>query len=634
MAAKGSYAITKLGESNYKMWKTDMVDVLLGEELWRIVSGKDKGPSGGTESKQEAWEIRAAKAAGMIRLAMEDRIRARYTADEYLEDPVALWNKIAEDHKAVVVLDKNYLITQLHAIKLEDHGSVAAYIDAIGSITENLATCGKKLDDDNHWFYITNGLPASWAVFREIIEGPGSGKRDVPALITRMLAKEAQLKREKGIGADTALYAKKDSCGDRSGKKGDRGGDHDSRGGLECFYCGKRGHKRFECHKYKADKASGKVKDSGGGDKGAGSQSTAAKVTEDIMWVAQEIPAIADVALRVGADPVWIVDSGCSRHLASDRALFIPDSYVEYKPGEHRIWVADDGVRAAAGYGDVIISVRDPSGDSMRAVTVRSVLHVPGCGGNNLLSMGQLEGLGFGFEVGMKKGVYRIVRDGLVVAEMDKVGGVYVLRTGGAAPGAAMGAKEDKEERHGETGNAARWHFRLGHLGLRAVDKLGRAGCGVPAITCAAGNCICEACLSGKMARKPFTAVVESSRAVGLLDLVHSDIMGPMETPSMSGVRYVLLFVDDRSRFKHCYILKQKSEAFERFKEYRARVEKQTGRQIGRLQTDGGGKYTSSQFLDYLRREGIAKETTTPHTPQSNGVSERANRTIMEAAKP
>ena len=45
MAAKGSYAITKLGESNYKTWKTDMTDVLLNEELWRIVSGKDKGPT-------------------------------------------------------------------------------------------------------------------------------------------------------------------------------------------------------------------------------------------------------------------------------------------------------------------------------------------------------------------------------------------------------------------------------------------------------------------------------------------------------------------------------------------------------------------------------------------------------------
>ena len=90
MTAKGSYAITKLGESNYKKWKTDITDVLLNEELWRILSGKDKGPTGGLEDKRAAWESHAASVAAIIRLAMEDKVRARYTADELVEDPVAL----------------------------------------------------------------------------------------------------------------------------------------------------------------------------------------------------------------------------------------------------------------------------------------------------------------------------------------------------------------------------------------------------------------------------------------------------------------------------------------------------------------------------------------------------------------
>ena len=443
----------KLGESNYKTWKTDMTDVLLNEELWRIVSGKDKGPTGGSEEKKAAWESRAARAAAIIRLAMEDKIRARYTAEELMDDPVTLWKKIAEDRKAVVVLDKNYLITQLHQEKLEDRGSVTAYVDAINTIIDNLATCVKKVDDNDHWFYLTNGLPASWAVFHEVLEGPGSSAtRDIPGLVSRMLAKEAQLKREKGISADAARYTKKASY--VSTRKGGQSTGQDTRGTLpECFYCGRKGHKRFKCHKFKADMASSNLKPratntatSGSGQASgrASGHSTAAKATEDFMWSAQEVCTAAGKP-TLSAESSWIVDSGCSHHLTGSRALFVPGSYVEYPPGEHQIRVADNGVRGAAGYGDVMVNVRNPGGNGVRTVTVRSVLHVPDCGDINLLSMGQLEDLGIGFKIGVHKGVYHLVRYGIVVAEMDKVGGIYVLRTGEARE-AAVGVAEDSKQ--------------------------------------------------------------------------------------------------------------------------------------------------------------------------------------------
>lgn len=118
-----------------------------------------------------------------------------------------------------------------------------------------------------------------------------------------------------------------------------------------------------------------------------------------------------------------------------------------------------------------------------------------------------------------------------------------------------------------------------------------------------------------------------------MLDIIHSDIMGLMEVPSISGARYIFLFVDDRTRFKHCYILKHKSEARQSFQDYQVVVEEVHGKRIGRFRKDGGGEFTSHAFLEYQRGEGIQKETTTPYTPQSNGTSEHANRTIIETAK-
>jgi len=76
--------------------------------------------------------------------------------------------------------------------------------------------------------------------------------------------------------------------------------------------------------------------------------------------------------------------------------------------------------------------------------------------------------------------------------------------------------------------------------------------------------------------------------------------------------------------------LKYKSEALERFKEWKALREKESGKQVKRFRTDGVGEYTSKKFTEYLKSEGILKETTTPYTPQSNEVVEQTNYTIME----
>ena len=92
----------------------------------------------------------------------------------------------------------------------------------------------------------------------------------------------------------------------------------------------------------------------------------------------------------------------------------------------------------------------------------------------------------------------------------------------------------------------------------------------------------------------------------------------------------MLLFIDDATRHTDEYILKYKSEDLEKFKEWKAVREKESGKQVKRFRTDGGGEYTSKKFAECLKSEGIIKETTTPNSPTSNGVVERENRMIME----
>ena len=102
----------------------------------------------------------------------------------------------------------------------------------------------------------------------------------------------------------------------------------------------------------------------------------------------------------------------------------------------------------------------------------------------------------------------------------------------------------------------------------------------------------CESCIMGKQRRKSFPKGV-SWRASVFLDLIHTDICGPMKTPSLGSKRYFLIFIDDFSRMTWVYFLKEKSEAFTIFKKFKVLVEKQKGCSIKITRSDRGGEYTS-----------------------------------------
>jgi hypothetical protein len=91
----------------------------------------------------------------------------------------------------------------------------------------------------------------------------------------------------------------------------------------------------------------------------------------------------------------------------------------------------------------------------------------------------------------------------------------------------------------------------------------------------------------------------------------------------------MLLFIDDAMRHADEYILKYKSETLAKFIESKALREQESDKQVKQRRADEGGEYTSKKFAEYLKSDGIFKEKTTPYSPQSDGVVERANRTIM-----
>ena len=130
----------------------------------------------------------------------------------------------------------------------------------------------------------------------------------------------------------------------------------------------------------------------------------------------------------------------------------------------------------------------------------------------------------------------------------------------------------------------------------------------------------------GKYTKTTFTS--SDRRSTEVLDLIHSDLCGPMLVVSLRGYVYYVTFINDHSKKTWIYFLKSKKseEILQRFQDFKALVENQTGRKIRALRSHNGGEYTSKEFDEYCRQEGIQRQLTVPYTPEHNGVVERNNR--------
>ena len=122
-------------------------------------------------------------------------------------------------------------------------------------------------------------------------------------------------------------------------------------------------------------------------------------------------------------------------------------------------------------------------------------------------------------------------------------------------------------------------------------------------------------------------------RATDLLEIIHTDICDPMNVEARGGYRYFLTFTDDLRRYGYIYLMKHKSETFEKFKEFQSEVENHRNKKIKFLRSDCGGEYLSYEFGLHLKQSGIVLQLTPPGTPQRNGVSERRNHTLLDMAR-
>lgn len=133
----------------------------------------------------------------------------------------------------------------------------------------------------------------------------------------------------------------------------------------------------------------------------------------------------------------------------------------------------------------------------------------------------------------------------------------------------------------------------------------------------------CKVCIKGKQARLPFPN--EGTRATQKMEIVHSDVFGPLKAKSIGGCKWFVTFIDDYTRKVFVYPMKQKSEVFKKFIDFKNFAERQSDCKLKILRSDNGTEYINKIFDDFCSNNGVLHQKSVPYTPQQNGLAERMN---------
>ena len=317
----------------------------------------------------------------------------------------------------------------------------------------------------------------------------------------------------------------------------------------------------------------------------------------------------------------WIFDSGANRQMFPSKKEFLEYTPIVNSP-DNVVGIGSNTLKVA-GVGTVRI-YDETGGFSI----LQDVLHVPQLR-NGLLSVTHATDQGFETLIA---GKHLTFTDGNICIVAPIVNGLATTPCGNArtqvhAASARYGAK------------LCIWHERFGHAAVNTIIELAASG-NVQGLSIlgnpkqdAEESDVCLGCALGKIHRSPFPSV--NNKHVKKGALIHSDICGPIQVQSVGGNKYLVTFIDDATRVIRGFLVpnKQAKTLLNTFIIFQNLVETEAGSKILAIRTDNGTKY-KGVFDVHLKQHGIQHQVTTSYSPESNGVSERYNRMIMEMVRP
>lgn len=585
---------------NFQLWKFQVTVMFRAIEALDVIDGTTKKPV----KEDSTWIKKDAQCQKILITTIEKNLQVHLMTCSTSNE---MWIKILEMFENKDEERKCLLMQEFFNIKMGKGEKVSLFLSKIKNLFSRLKTLDNSLNDDLLTNKIVSCLPDKYDSF--VTAWRLTGNKNQGELVSNLIAEDIRHENKNNGGEEPVAFVSKERTCFNCKKPGHFIHEcptkkHQKKGGrknLFCTICKKKNHVAERCFFRNKEEAST-----------SGENSKKKDDKNKVCFLSNADNCTQD----------WVIDSGSSLHLTNQN-----QSFEDFEENIIDIGVAKKGE---------IIKTMGSGTIEMKNCFLKDVFYVPDLA-TNLLSVKAITDKGG--EVLFTKNKVMICKDaifsknkestlknrGIIIEGKQNETGLFTVNF---KPEITSGTSYVTK-----TDNLMTLHKKMGHLGEKNLRKLSKIcdGLKLSDEELKKGLENCDICLRAKQTRLPFSE--NRYKANKPLEIIHSDVCGPIEPTTWDDKSYFVTFTDDHTNFTQTYLLSHKNEVFDALQEYSAQVEAKWNTKINKLRCDQGGEYSSKVLKDWCKKKGTLIDYTTPFTPQLNGKSERKNRTIMERAR-
>lgn len=613
----------KDGQS-FHLWKLRVEAVLEMKDCLALVQGEEQVPEDPVELVN--FNRKKGKARSIIINALGDRpLKA---VQKHSANPLQMWEKLTERYAGQTTSNKLMTLNETFSKILHPGDSIQDHIGDLEVCFTKLANAGQQFNELLQVSILLNSIrdcveyEPTVAAIRTMDEDKATWD-----IVTARLIDEYKDRKNNGPHLEDSRLAYM-----RAGRESASGVSRST---------------RYRPYKQQQSRKPGRGYngDHGQHSRIVGSRNERTKNTSSIQENNAKKPKPRLAMARVqDNDTVWdgntvrfMIDSGATHHMCNDRRFFPTLSGCSVKS----VTLGDASKVSAGEVGAVDIELKTSDG-KWYWVRLTNVLYVPSLE-SNLISVACLDSkeISAWFHNGKCKLIDAQSSQEMCEATREDDSlywvtarvhhssgpdiGSSVAKSATAVPASGINFTNDKVREL--------WHKRMGHISDETVDKMLRNNSKYN-IDCAAGpdHINCHTCVEQKATKGTHDSkLVQNEDKPG--DVLFVDLCGPMPVPTWSNKRYAMVIVDGCTRYSWVFLLRQKSDAYAAFENFICDFKTQHGIAPRRFHSDNGVEFTSKKLRELLTAHGVRHTFTAAYTPQSNGMVERMNRTMMERVR-
>ena len=595
--------IEPLTGNNYQMWQMKVKAILKSKKLFKAVIEK---PEPKEAAEMLIYEEQNDEAFAIIILTLSSEVAAMFTAETSAKKIWLELEKIHTGNREDRIID---IGLELRGIQMGESEKVSEYIMRVKGIASRSATMGQVVSEREIVFHLVRGLNNRMADVATVLRSQRSATLNEIQQTLREEETRMDKSRRVMSGVDQVYKTREKFPRNR----------------RRCFTCNKDNHIARDCYFNRRENSQPnylpKTRNMQRRENQSTNYANHDKEEDDIGKAFWSRSHILNKEVDTFEFNEWMLDSGCTTHMTPRR-----DWMSEIEPYQGEIILAENGrsVEAKA-KGNVKVTIDGDNG-SRRDIKISDVLYVPSLR-NNLLSIRKL--IGHGYEIVFNRNGAQIYDNkDLLIAEAYEKDRMFVLNTSLCTKPKQILQKCFKANGKNEK---ELWHRRLGHLNNNSLEQLKNDKMVRNLVFRSEKLSMCEPCIMGKITQKSYGEL--SLTRLKPLELISMDLCGPMPVDSKGGARYMFVMVDTFTRRVFVYLIKSKSEAFDCFVRFKKCSENVLNLKIKSVRTDNGGEFINRRFEELFESEGIEHQQTVPYSPQSNGIAERMNRTLLDKAR-